>query len=206
MWTSRSRPCRSRLSPAPNPPMRRLGRRPKRQPPRAKRNRCSADLPPRAARPAGASPHRSDARGCSSSRRRWSSPASGCGIGAGVISNNTRTSSCAAAPAAHCAGNGARCGKPRNRVTPRALPAARPAPCAWPAPRIIRPNRGHWSAATCCRCLNPAQRAGATGEVVRRVFTVTDANCFDTNPADAGELLLLQPELERVLEQLEAKL
>jgi hypothetical protein len=50
------------------------------------------------------------------------------------------------------------------------------------------------------------ERAGRAGEVVRRFFAVTDAVRFDTAPPSATELLALQPELERVLEQLEQKL
>ena len=50
------------------------------------------------------------------------------------------------------------------------------------------------------------ERAGRAGEVVRRFFAVTDAVRFDTSPPNAAELLPLQPELERVLEQLEEKL
>jgi hypothetical protein len=42
--------------------------------------------------------------------------------------------------------------------------------------------------------------------VVRRIFSVTDAGSFGAHPVDVRELLLLQSELERVLEQLEAKL
>jgi hypothetical protein len=50
------------------------------------------------------------------------------------------------------------------------------------------------------------ERAGRAGEVVRRFFAVTDAVRFDTAPPSATELLPLQPELERVLQQLEQKL
>jgi hypothetical protein len=50
------------------------------------------------------------------------------------------------------------------------------------------------------------ERAGRAGEVVRRFFAVTDAVRFDTIPPSATELLSLQPELERVLQQLEQKL
>jgi len=49
-------------------------------------------------------------------------------------------------------------------------------------------------------------RAGRAGEVVRRFFAVTDAVRFDTVPPSATELLSLQPELERVLQQLEQRL
>lgn len=50
------------------------------------------------------------------------------------------------------------------------------------------------------------ERSGRAGEVVRRFFAVTDANSFSTASASAVELLPLQPDLERVLEQLEARL
>ncbi|SPE54596.1 conserved hypothetical protein [Verrucomicrobia bacterium] len=46
----------------------------------------------------------------------------------------------------------------------------------------------------------------ASGEVVRRVFAVSDASRFALAATDARELLPLQPDLERVLEQLEEKL
>jgi hypothetical protein len=42
--------------------------------------------------------------------------------------------------------------------------------------------------------------------LVRRFFTVTDASRFAATSADATQLLALQPELELVLERLEAKL
>ena len=54
--------------------------------------------------------------------------------------------------------------------------------------------------------LEPAQRQARPGAVVRRIFAVADAARFDTYPADTRELLALQPELERVLEELEAKI
>ena len=54
--------------------------------------------------------------------------------------------------------------------------------------------------------LPESDRCGRPGEVVRRFFAVTDATQFGTAKATAPELLLLQPELERVLEQLEARL
>ena len=43
-------------------------------------------------------------------------------------------------------------------------------------------------------------------DLVRRFFTVTDASRFAATSADATQLLALQPELELVLERLEAKL
>jgi hypothetical protein len=49
-------------------------------------------------------------------------------------------------------------------------------------------------------------RSGRPGEVVRRFFTVTDAARFGTAPPNPADLLPLQPDLERVLQQLEEKL
>ena len=43
-------------------------------------------------------------------------------------------------------------------------------------------------------------------EVIRRFFSVTDADRFATSPVSAQELLTLQPELNQVLERLEARL
>ena len=55
--------------------------------------------------------------------------------------------------------------------------------------------------------LSELERAGRAGEVVRRFFIVADATCFGAvRSANAAELLPLQPDLERVLEQLEQKL
>ncbi len=47
---------------------------------------------------------------------------------------------------------------------------------------------------------------GRASEVVRQFFTVTDASRFATTGGDAAELLALEPELERVLQQLEERL
>ncbi len=44
------------------------------------------------------------------------------------------------------------------------------------------------------------------GQVVRRFFSVTDASRFAATTGDARELLGLQPDLDRVLQQLEARL
>ena len=49
-------------------------------------------------------------------------------------------------------------------------------------------------------------RSGRPGEVVRRFFAVTDAARFGTAPPSAADLLPLQPDLERVLQQLEERL
>ena len=49
-------------------------------------------------------------------------------------------------------------------------------------------------------------RKGRTGEVVRRFFSLTDASLFGTARTSADELLRLEPEMERILEQLEARL
>jgi hypothetical protein len=54
--------------------------------------------------------------------------------------------------------------------------------------------------------LGDTERAGRVGEVIRRVFAVADASLFSATATDSNGLLLLQPELERVLEQLEARL
>ncbi|HQL76766.1 MAG TPA: hypothetical protein PLU91_01075 [Verrucomicrobiota bacterium] len=54
--------------------------------------------------------------------------------------------------------------------------------------------------------LPAAERSGRAGEVVRRFFAVTDSALFGPTAANAAELLPLQPELEQVLEQLEARL
>jgi hypothetical protein len=43
-------------------------------------------------------------------------------------------------------------------------------------------------------------------EIVRRFFTVTDAMRFATPVGDPAQLLALQPELEQVLKELEARL
>ncbi len=47
---------------------------------------------------------------------------------------------------------------------------------------------------------------GRTADVVRRFFGVMDASRFAATAADARELLTLQPDLDQVLEQLEARL
>ena len=47
---------------------------------------------------------------------------------------------------------------------------------------------------------------GRAGEVVRRIFNVTDAARFATSGGDAAELLALEPELERVLQELDGRL
>ncbi len=50
------------------------------------------------------------------------------------------------------------------------------------------------------------ERTGRSGQAVRRCFDITDSSRFATASADAAQLLPLQPDLERVLEQLEARL
>jgi hypothetical protein len=52
------------------------------------------------------------------------------------------------------------------------------------------------------------QVLGSNGEseIVRRFFAVSDASRFAATSTDTSGLLALQPELEKVLEQLEAKL
>jgi hypothetical protein len=54
--------------------------------------------------------------------------------------------------------------------------------------------------------LPEAERSGRAGDVVRRFFAVTDAARFSTATQSATELLPLQPDLDRVLQQLEQKL
>jgi len=54
--------------------------------------------------------------------------------------------------------------------------------------------------------LDETERAGRTGEVVRRFFAVVDASIFSATRSDGDGLLALQPELDRVLEKLEARL
>ena len=49
-------------------------------------------------------------------------------------------------------------------------------------------------------------RSGHPGEVVRRFFTVTDASRFGTTLPNPADLLPLQPDVERLLQQLEEKL
>lgn len=50
------------------------------------------------------------------------------------------------------------------------------------------------------------ERRGVTGEVVRRFFTVEDGVVFSRAPVDADGLFALQPELESLLNRLEARL
>jgi len=54
--------------------------------------------------------------------------------------------------------------------------------------------------------LPEAERSARAGEVVRRVFDVTDASRFGEVSAEPSKLLALQPEIERVLRILEEKL
>jgi hypothetical protein len=49
-------------------------------------------------------------------------------------------------------------------------------------------------------------RSGRPGEVVRRFFAVTDATRFGTGAPNPADLLPLQPEIDRVLQQLEDRL
>jgi hypothetical protein len=51
-----------------------------------------------------------------------------------------------------------------------------------------------------------AERTSKVGEAVRRCFDVTDATRFAPSSADAAQLLPLQPQVEQVLAELEAKL
>jgi hypothetical protein len=54
--------------------------------------------------------------------------------------------------------------------------------------------------------LEESERSGRAGEVVRRFFTVADAAIFSATGTEGDGLLALQPELDRVLERLEARL
>jgi hypothetical protein len=54
--------------------------------------------------------------------------------------------------------------------------------------------------------LAAAERTGRTGEVVRRFFAVADAAVFSATGSPGDGLLALRPELDRVLEKLEARL
>jgi len=54
--------------------------------------------------------------------------------------------------------------------------------------------------------LEESERTGRTGEIVRRFFAVVDASVFSTTRGDGDGLLALQPELDRLLEKLEARL
>ena len=46
----------------------------------------------------------------------------------------------------------------------------------------------------------------SAAQAVRRIFLATDASRFSLAPADGGELLALRPQVEQVLETLEARL
>ena len=50
------------------------------------------------------------------------------------------------------------------------------------------------------------ERAGREAEIVRRLFSHTDASRFSAGQVDSAELLNLQPEIETVLDYLEARL
>ena len=54
--------------------------------------------------------------------------------------------------------------------------------------------------------LDEADRNGQAGEVVRKIFSATDAAQFSIATMDATDMLTLQPELDRVLDRLEEKL
>jgi hypothetical protein len=54
--------------------------------------------------------------------------------------------------------------------------------------------------------LGAAECEGRTGEVVRRIFAVTDAAQFGATASELRELLALQPELGRILDELEDRL
>ena len=54
--------------------------------------------------------------------------------------------------------------------------------------------------------IGETERDSRVGEVIRRFFAIADASVFSVTGPDGNGLLALQPELERVLEQLEARL
>ena len=54
--------------------------------------------------------------------------------------------------------------------------------------------------------LRETEQTGRVGEVIRRFFSVADAALFSATATEINGLLSLQPELERVLDQLEARL
>ena len=54
--------------------------------------------------------------------------------------------------------------------------------------------------------LSETDRSGHPGAIVRRFFAIFDADRFDLASAKTNELLALQPDLERVLQQLEDRL
>jgi hypothetical protein len=54
--------------------------------------------------------------------------------------------------------------------------------------------------------LEESERAGAAGETVRRFFAVVDESNFSTARTDGDGLPALQPDLERLLEKMEARL
>jgi hypothetical protein len=54
--------------------------------------------------------------------------------------------------------------------------------------------------------LSEAERSGRAGQLVRHLFARTDESRFGAAPVETLELLALQPEIENVLDQLEARL
>jgi hypothetical protein len=54
--------------------------------------------------------------------------------------------------------------------------------------------------------LPETERSGPSGEIVRRFFASTDASRYANNSSDISQLLSLHPEVESVLESLEARL
>ena len=54
--------------------------------------------------------------------------------------------------------------------------------------------------------LSADQRLGRSAQIVRHLFSRADASRFGAVPVDSGELLNLRPEIEAVLDQLEARL
>ena len=54
--------------------------------------------------------------------------------------------------------------------------------------------------------LDPAERSGAEGQLVRRIFATHDAALFTSTPADTSRWLEAEGELTSVLSNLEEKL
>jgi hypothetical protein len=54
--------------------------------------------------------------------------------------------------------------------------------------------------------LDPAERSGAEGRLVRRIFATHDAALFTSTPTDTSRLLEAEGELTSVLSNLEEKL
>ncbi len=93
----------------------------------------------------------------------------------------------------------------RAADAPRFAAAAVSAMCVASAPHYPAEPRA-LVGADVLPLLPEPDRSGRPGEVVRRFFAVTDATRFGTAPPNPADLLPLQPDLERVLQQLEERL